>query len=171
MIKPHNSIGFKITVLVLCGASMVLAMALAYSYWYSRSIIHEEAESGARNLALSTARRIEQEFRAAGKVPKSLAAVLETSNPNKEALKGLIKRLVEESREVYGATAAFEPHAFDKDLQWFAPYYYGDKSGLTYEQIGSDSYDYFTMDWYHIPKVLRAPIWTASTVTLLRTSL
>src|SRR4030042_908804 len=101
MVKPHSSIGLKITVLVLCGASIVFALALAYSYSYSRRIILEEAEKGARDLTLSVARKIEQEFRAAAKVPEHLAAVLETVNPDKETLAPLMSRMVEESTEVY----------------------------------------------------------------------
>ncbi len=160
MVKPRSSIGLKITVLVLCGASIVFALALAYSYSYSRRIILAEAEKGARSLSLSLARRIEQDFRAAGKVPKALAAVMETSNPDKETLLRLISRMVEESREVYGAAVAFEPHAFDESLRWFAPYYFKRGSSVTYELLGSESYDYFTKDWYHLPEVLKRPVWT-----------
>ena len=160
MMKPHSSISLKITVLVLCGTSIVFSLALAYSYSYSRRIILDEAEKSARSLTLSVARRIEQEFRAAAKVPKGLAAVLEASNPDKETLLRIIGRMVEESREIYGSAVAFEPGAFEKDLHWFAPYYFKGKSGITYEQLGSESYDYFTKDWYHLPKVLKAPVWT-----------
>ena len=159
MLKLHSSISLKITVLVLCGASIVFALALAYSYSYSRRLILEEAEKWARGLTLSVARRIEQEFRAAAKVPKGLAAILETSNLDKETLLRLVSRLVEESREVYGATVAFEPHAFDEKMRLFSPYFFKDKSGLTYEDLGSGSYDYTTKDWYHVPKVLKGPVW------------
>ena len=81
MVKPHSSIGLKITVLVLCGASLVFSLALAYSYSYSRRIILDEAEKNAKNLTVSVARRIEQEFRAAAKVPKALAAVTGNEQP------------------------------------------------------------------------------------------
>jgi phosphoserine phosphatase RsbU/P len=160
VMKPRSSIGLKITLLVLCGASIVFALALAYSYTYSRRIILEEAEKGARDLTLSVARKIEQEFRAAAKVPKVLAAVLETSNPDKETLERIVRRVVEESREIYGSAVAFEPHAFDETLRRFAPYCFKGKSGITYQQLGSDSYHYYTKDWYHLPKVLKAPVWT-----------
>ena len=162
MVKPRSSIGLKITLLVLCGTSIVFALALAYSYSYSRRIILEEADKSARSLTLSVARKIEQEFRAAAKIPKALAAVLETSNPDKETLERLIRRMVEESREVYGSAVAFEPHAFDESLRWFAPYCCKSKSGtgITYQELGSDSYDYFAKDWYHLAKVLKAPVWT-----------
>ncbi len=160
MVIPRSSIGLKITVLVLCGASIVFALALAYSYSYSRRIILEEAEKRARKLAESVSNKIEQEFRAAAKVPKVLAAVLETSNPDKETLARLVSRVVEESREIYGSAVAFEPHSFDETLRWYAPYWFKSKTGITYQQLGSDSYDYYTKDWYHLPKVLKAPVWT-----------
>ncbi len=160
MMIPRSSISLKITVLVLCGASIVFAMALAYSYFYSRGIILEEAEKRACGLTQSVSNKIEQEFRAAAKVPKVLAAVLETSNPDKETLVRLVSRTVEESREIYGSAVAFEPHAFDKSMLRFAPYCFKGKSGITYQQLGSESYDYLIKDWYHIPKVLKAPVWT-----------
>ena len=81
MVKPRSSISLKITALVLCGASIVFALALAYSYSYSRRIILEEAEKGARGLTLSVARKIEQEFRAAAKIPEHLAAVSGNERP------------------------------------------------------------------------------------------
>ena len=98
VMKPRSSIGLKITLLVLCGASIVFALALAYSYFYSRRIILEEAEKGARELTQSVANKIEQEFRAAAKVPKALAAVLEMSNPDKETLVRLVSRMVEDEQ-------------------------------------------------------------------------
>ena len=86
---------------------------------------------------------------------------METSNPDKETLSRLIRRMVKDGREVYGAAVAFEPYTFEEKLRWYAPYYYKKKrSTISFEQLGSDSYDYFTKDWYHVPKVLKAPVWT-----------
>jgi len=138
---------------------MVFAMALAYSYSYSRTIILDEAEKNARNLTLSVARRIEQEFRAVEKLPEHLCAFLEAGPCDKDTMLRLVRRLVEENREVFGSVVAFEPNSFQPGVHWYAPYYFKSKSGITFEQIGSDSYDYFTKDWYHLPKVLKAPVW------------
>ncbi|MCX5862155.1 MAG: SpoIIE family protein phosphatase [Deltaproteobacteria bacterium] len=159
IVRPRSSIGLKITMLVLCGTSVVFAMALAYSYSYSRTIILDEAEKNARNLTLSVARRIEQEFRVVEKLPEHLCAFLEAGPFDKDTLLRLVRRLVEENREVFGSAVAFEPNSFQPGVRWYAPYYFKGKSGITFEQIGSDSYDYFTKDWYHLPKVLKAPVW------------
>ena len=121
MLKPHSSIGLKITVLVLCGASLVLALALAYSYSYSRRLILSEAKKMPRNLALSVARRIEQDFRAAAKVPKALVAVMETSNPDKETFRASFAAWLTDGREVYGLAVAFEPYTFEEKLRWLCP--------------------------------------------------
>jgi len=158
-IRPRSSIGLKITLLVLCGTSLVFAMALAYSYSYSRAIMLKEAESNARNLTLSVARRIEQEFRVVKQIPEHMAAFLEAAPCDKETLLRLGRRLVADNKEVFGSAIAFEPNAFDPNKRWYAPYYCKSKTGIKVEQLGSDSYDYFTKDWYHIPRVLRAPVW------------
>ncbi len=62
-VKLHNSIALKMTLLVLGGTSIVFSLVLAYSYYSSKRIILNDAEQNAKNLALSVARRIEQEFR------------------------------------------------------------------------------------------------------------
>lgn len=158
-VRPYNSIGLKITLLVLCGTSIVFALAMAYSYSYSRTIMLDAAESNARNLTLSVARRIEQEFRAVAKLPDDLGAFLESGPCDKDRLLILVRRLVERNGEVFGSAVAFEPNAFDQGLRSYAPYCYKGKSGITYEQLGSDSYDYFTKDWYHLPRILQSPVW------------
>ena len=158
-VRFRSSITLKMALLVLGGTSIVFALLLAYSYYHSREIILEEAEKNARNLSLSVARRIEQEFRAVSKVPENLACDLQTNEDNKERLLKLIRRVVAANHEVFGSTVAFEPFAFDKGVKSFAPYYYKGKEGIKYEQLGT-SYNYYMSDWYHIPKVLKAPLWT-----------
>lgn len=157
--RLHNSIGLKIALLVLCGTSVVFALALGYSYRYSQAIILEDAEANARNLTLSVARRIEQEFRAAQKVPKHLCAVLESGHVDKETLLSLQRRMVQDSREIFGSAVAFEPYAFLPNERWYAPYYFKTRSGIAFEMLGSDSYDYFSKDWYHVPELLKSPVW------------
>ena len=102
MVKPHSSIGLKITVLVLCGASLVFALALAYSYSYSRRIILAEAEKSARSLTLSVARRIRTGIPGRGQGPQSFGRCSGNEQPGQGNVARLIRRMVEESREIYG---------------------------------------------------------------------
>jgi class 3 adenylate cyclase len=158
--RVRASIGLKMGLLVLGGTSLIFGLVLGYTYFSTRALILREAEVGARNLAYSVARRVEQEFRAVAKVPEHAACFLETSGPDRETLLKVLKRLVTDSPEVYGSTASFEPYAFDKSIRAVAPYFYREAGGLKFKELSADSYDYFIQDWYHIPKVLRAPVWS-----------
>ncbi|MEJ2716313.1 MAG: adenylate/guanylate cyclase domain-containing protein [Deltaproteobacteria bacterium] len=155
-----RGITFKMTLLVLGGTAAVFTFVLAYSYIYSRKMMLAEAEESARNLTLSVARRIEQEFRAVAEVPPEEATFLDLTTWDKTSLLRLIRRMVQDHREIFGSSIAFEPFAFEPDKRFFAPYYYRSKKGIAFEQLGSKSYDYIRKDWYHVPKVLKAPVWS-----------
>ncbi len=150
-----NSITFKMTFMVLGGTSLVFALVLSYSYHYSRKIIFEEAEMKARNLALSVANKIEQEFRAVAKVPRHLASFLRTDSYNKTTLGRIMREMAADNSEVFGLAVGFEFDAFEKGVHSYSPYYYKTGTGLKYLQLDN----YFQRDWFHIPKVLKEPVW------------
>ncbi len=159
-VKLHNSIALKMTLLVLGGTSIVCSLILAYSYYSSRKIILNAVEKNARNLTLSAARRIEQEFRAVEKVPQGIACFLETTKWNKESLLRVLERSVLDSPELYGSTVAFEPYCFNESVEAYAPYYCKSKDGLEFLELAPPSYNYFQLDWYHIPRELKVPVWS-----------
>ncbi|MBI5572038.1 MAG: HAMP domain-containing protein [Desulfomonile tiedjei] len=154
------SIAVKIALLVLGGTLLVFALVLSYSYTYSRTIIRGEAEESASNLALAVARRIEQEFRAVAKIPEGLSCVLETTDLDEESLVGLIGSLVEQNPEVFGCAVAFEPYAFKPSVEFFCPYICKTQEGVRLTQLAPPAYNYPQLDWYHIPKVKKTPVWS-----------
>lgn len=162
MTQPRftRSLTFKMTLLVLGGTVLVFLIILGDTYLSSREIILTQAEANARNLADSMARRIEQEFRAIAKVPENFASFLETDDWDQAGLLRLLAELVKRNPEVYGSVAAFEPYALNKDLEYFAPYFYRRPSGLGFKQLGNETYNYFQWEWYQMPRELRTPVWT-----------
>ncbi|MCP4020789.1 MAG: HAMP domain-containing protein [Desulfobacteraceae bacterium] len=157
----RDSIVTKITFLVMGATSLVLGGVVAYSYISSRNIILAEAEQTARNLTLSVARRIEQEFRSVAKVPEGLATYLEVNPCEKEqALLDLVRASVEKNPEVFGGGAIFEPYAFLKDRKAYAPYYYMEQGSSKFVQLASTTYNYFQKDYYHLTKLLNRPFWS-----------
>src|SRR5262245_6158745 len=156
----RSSIAFKITLLILLGTGIVLALIVAYSYISSRKMILNETEKSTRNLTRGVANRVEQEFRSVEKVPQSFARFLETSSVNKETLLQLLQNLVKENKEIYGMTVSYEPYAFDASHQWVAPYYFKGKKGIELVEFEPPAYNYVQQDWYHIPAVKREPVWS-----------
>ncbi len=61
---------------------------------------------------------------------------------------------------IFGSAVAFLPHMFKSDIERFAPYFFRTKAGIEFEQLGKDSYNYFSKSWFRVPVNLRTPIWT-----------
>src|SRR5262245_32298940 len=159
MISKQRTIAFKITLLILLGTGLVFALILAYNNYSNRKIILAETQRSTLNLTDAVANRVEQEFRSVEKVPLNLGWYLETAPVNRETLLRLIQNSVERNKQIYGMTVAFEPDTFES-RKFFAPYYYKGKTGIEYVEFEPPSYDYFQQDWYHIPVVMKTPVWS-----------
>ena len=120
--RIKSSIVFKMTLLVLGSTALVMALVQVFGYTNSRRMILESAENNARNLSLSVARRIEQEFRAVKKVPEGLADYLDTlPTMDENILLALLRSSVAENPEVFGSGIFFEPYGFTRNQEAWAP--------------------------------------------------
>ncbi len=160
MLDFRKSITMKIALLVIGSTCLVLALVLWVNYSRSRELIRQEAEKSARNLTSSLSNEIAQEFLLVAQAVDDLAAFLEASSWNEEALLDHIKRMVAGHERVFGSTVAFLPYMFKPDVKSFAPYFFRAQGKIEFEQLGTDSYDYFSKDWFRVPVQLRSPVWT-----------
>ena len=156
----RRGLAFKLSLLIVAGGVLVLALMLAYNYRVVRAIIVRNAGDNARALTLATVNRVDAVLKSTQKVPQSLANVLDDATYTEADLTKLLRAAVEANPEVYGATIAFEPYAFDAQSLYFAPYFYKRKGAIAFTHLGSDTYRYFSMDWYRIPKERNRPAWT-----------
>ena len=159
MIK-NRGIAFKLVLFILTSCTVIFVLIFGYNYLFSRRIIIRNIEDNAKNLASVIVNKIETVLRPTEKVPKNLAYFLEQSSYNKEEIINLLRSVVGNNPEIYGATIAFEPNSFDKDSLYFAPYFYKSEGEIKFAYLGDDSYRYFYWDWYQIPRELGSPIWT-----------
>ena len=159
--RIRESIVFKMTLLVLGGTVVVMALVQAFNYTYSRRIILESAEKNARAEALSVARRIEQEFRAVQKVPRGLATYLSTlPGADDVTLDSWLLSSVAENPEVFASGMFFEPQGFSKAQDAWAPFYFRGGNEICYRQLASFGYDFFLKEFYYIPRATHLPHWS-----------
>jgi len=159
MIK-NRGIALKLTFFILTSCTLIFTLAFGYNYLFTRRIIIKGIEEHARDLTQLTVNKIEATLRPIEKIPQSLAFLLEQSLSAKEDLLSVLRSLVANNPEIYGAAIAFEPHAFDKDSLYFAPYFYRDNDTIKFSYLGGDAYQYFYWDWYQIPKELGHSVWS-----------
>ena len=153
----NRGIALKLAIGILASTTVIFSLIFGYSYFISRRIILENIERNAENLTQSTVNRIDSVLKTVEKVPRNLAIFLEDFAYGGGDILRVIQAVVEKNPEIYGATIAFEPNAYDANTRCFAPYFYksGGKVEFTYIP-----YDYFTWDWYQIPKELNAASWS-----------
>ncbi|MBU4334206.1 MAG: HAMP domain-containing protein, partial [Candidatus Omnitrophica bacterium] len=116
--------------------------------------------SNAENLAWRTVNKIQITLASIEKVSENTAFFIEEAKPNKEQIVQYLKMVVKNNKELYGMGIAFEPYQFDPNLLYFGPYYNREKDGFKLEYMGDESYRYFFLDWYQIPRELNRPIWS-----------
>ena len=73
---------------------------------------------------------------------------------------GLLQTAMVHNKELFGLGVAYEPYAYNPQYQYFMPYFCRNGDGLKLQWLGSDSYRYFYLDWYQVPRELERPIWS-----------
>ena len=123
-------------------------------------MIEKNVEDNARNLVLSKVNRIETVLLSVKKLPESMASFLENSSCNKEELLLLLRTVVEDNPEIYGAAIAFEPHGSGKQSLHFAPYFFKCDGYVEFTDLAKESYRYAHINWCRIPRELNRPAWS-----------
>ena len=87
--------------------------------------------------------------------------VVESKHDSERFLYMVTRELVSANPNIIGSAVAFEPGLF-RGRNYFAPYSYIDsESGeLLSIQMGSEMYDYPSLDWYSVPKRLDRACWS-----------
>ncbi len=73
----------------------------------------------------------------------------------------VVQNLLKMNPSITGSAIAFEPNYFPGKGRLFSPYAYRLLDGtIKTKQLGNEDYDYHSMDWYLIPKLLRKNYWS-----------
>jgi sigma-B regulation protein RsbU (phosphoserine phosphatase) len=163
-------IAWRITVLVLIGASLVLGGVSAYSYWSARDFLEQQKRAEIRAVAQATANRIETVGRSVEKVVQGLAFSVDDTEPGLRGARALLRHTVSSNEELFGSGLGYEPSVYGR----MAPYVYQPSSvyGSPEEQdatssgklvetdLGRGDRAYEVADWFQLPAQMHRAVWT-----------
>lgn len=152
-----KGLAFRLILYVFSSISIIFLLIFAYNYYITDKIVHQNLVKNAQDITASTVLRVEKVLGAVQKIPINYSKTIEASDFSQEQIFRLVRQMVETNPEVYGATLAFEPYAYDMSRKKFSPYFCRTDSGITFSYI---EYDYFFLDWYQIPKELNKACWS-----------
>ena len=144
--------------LVSAGLMVVVTVALAI---LAAGVLRQNAREKAELTLQTTVLEIEKMLKGVERAVDNLDWMVLRNLDDEEYLYDLTREMVTANANVVGSAVAFEP-GFYKGRHYFSPYtYVGDVSGEIHTiQLGNENYDYPTLDWYQIPKLLGKAYWS-----------
>jgi sigma-B regulation protein RsbU (phosphoserine phosphatase) len=144
----------------LIATLLVEVVSFFYTYYYSREQLLAAAKKDAENLTQLTVARIENILQPVEQIPKTLALSLDVPKVEYREIYRQMRDFVRDNPIVYGSILAFEPYAYSRNQRFYATYFFEGKDSIR-EKIQTDpSYNYFTYEWYSLPRTLDKPVWT-----------
>ncbi|MBP7461722.1 MAG: Cache 3/Cache 2 fusion domain-containing protein, partial [Candidatus Delongbacteria bacterium] len=155
-----QGLSLKMIVAIFSTVSILIVVILAYIYEVSRHTIELNLRENSNLLTVATVNRIERILAVVQKVPENLAKILENGDYSEAEMKRLLSVAVANNQEIYGSAIAFETGFNGNKEKYNSIYVYKSKLGIESGPLGNENYDYFTMDWYQIPKELGRSTWS-----------
>jgi sigma-B regulation protein RsbU (phosphoserine phosphatase) len=162
-------IAWRITLLVLLGAGVVLAVVSIVSYTSARDVLEREKQAEFAAASEATANRIDVVGRSVEKVTEGLAVTVQDAEPGPARARALLRGTVRANEELFAAGIGYDPGTYGDR----APYAYdpsgryGDTSGdnggagqVKVTDLGRDGGAYTLSDWYQLPYQMHRAVWT-----------
>lgn len=146
------------TLIILITIAVVFA-AIEFESIYSNYSWKQNTRIQAEAKLQGEVNKIQKVILSIEQIPQNLAYVLEFSSPKEGEMNILLNAVVANNDEVFGACIAFEPNAYNKDTTYFEPYLFKKDGKIVSVDPSDTTYNYFSMDWYLIPRTLNKPVW------------
>ena len=155
-----SSLSNRLSLWIVFFAAIIFLIALGFVFSQSRKAIRQEAINHATQILDNTAERV-----------NTILTKVEVATNNTDwlALRHLdapdsmfvySSRILKNNPELNGCSIAFEPYFFKNKGRYFSAYSMRGNGKILTTQEGDESYEYFVMDWYQLPKLLDRPCWT-----------
>jgi signal transduction histidine kinase len=159
-IIKSRGLAYKMILYIFTSIAIIFFLIFLYNYHISRKIVSKNLITNAENLTSVTVERVEKVLNAVAKVTHNFSRIIESGNYSDEEMEKLLFQMVNNNSEIYGTALAYEPYYHDPAKKYYSPYYFREGNKISFKFLGDEQYDYFSMDWYQIPRELNRPIWS-----------
>ena len=151
----------RLSLYVLLVSAGLMIVLTAWLSFLSISLIRSNARATANLTLDNSILEIEKVITEVERAVDNLDWVLLDHLDDESFIYTATRELVDANPSIIGSAVAFEP-GYYKGRPYFAPFtYLGDMSNELHTiQLGNENYDYPSLDWYQIPKLLGHPYWS-----------
>ena len=154
------SLRLKTGLAVIVTAAVLVEVTSAVQYWFASEGIRREVEHRAESELRVKSLEIEKVMTAVEVAVRNMAWSVEQQLERPDSMYGITRKLLRDNEVIVGSAVAFEPFYYQDKGRKFSPYSYKDfalKKGdaeapIVSKQLGTDLYDYHSMEWYTAAK-------------------
>ena len=164
---PYNPIDYfrisfsrRLNFLVATLASIVFVVALVFLFAQARYAVQREAKEHASQLLNNTALRVNTVLNQVEVATENTSWLVGRHLDTPDSMYVYARAIVENNPELAGCSISFEPYYYPRRGRFFSVYAKQENGKVSVVQEGDESYEYFFMDWYQLPKLLGHSAWT-----------
>ena len=155
-----QSLSTRLSLWIVLFAAVIFLIALGFMFYESRQAVRQEAINHATQILENTAERV-----------NTILTKVEVATDNTDWLAArhldaadsmfvYSRRILQNNPDLNGCSIAFEPYFFKDRGRYFSAFSLNMNGVIETTQEGNEHYEYFSMDWYQLPKLLDKPCWT-----------
>ena len=158
--KKKKSLSTKISLWIVFFAGLIFVAALAVFFNESRKAVRIEAIKNATLTLDKTVQRVNTILTEVKVATDNTDWLIPRHLDAPDSMFVYSRRILENNPNLNGCSIAFEPFYFSEKGLYFSAYSLNYGGQIQTTQEGNDHYQYFSMDWYQLPKLLNRPCWT-----------
>jgi len=156
----HQSLSTRLSLWIVMFATFIFMIALGFMFFESRQAVRQEAINHATEILDNTAERVNTILTTVIVATNNTDWLVTRHLDAPDSMFVYSQNILQNNPDLNGCSIAFEPYYYPSRGRYFSAYSLNINGKIETTQEGNDHYEYFTMDWYQLPKLLDRPVWT-----------
>lgn len=158
--QARQSLSARLSGWIVFFAAAIFLASLGYMAVVARKAVRREAILGANRILDNTVLRVNGILEDVQLVANNLEGRIYQHLDDPDYMFTLSRDVVLTNAFLNGCSISFEPYYFKEKGRYFSAYSNRIGANVYTQQEGKDSYQYFYLDWYLLPKLMGQPCWT-----------
>jgi sigma-B regulation protein RsbU (phosphoserine phosphatase) len=156
----RRKLSVRVSLWVVMFAAVIFIAALGFLFYLSRETVRQEAISRASQILDKTSLRVDSILNRVEVASNMTKWLVQRHSDMADSMFVYSQGVLQNNPDFYNCSIAFEPYYFKDKGRYFSAYTKHNGDSIRTIQGGSDSYQYFFVDWYLMPQLLGKPCWT-----------
>lgn len=158
--KGKKSLATRLSLWTVLFAGVIFIAALGVFYYQSRLAVRNAAIENATRILDNTTLRVDNILTEVKVATDNTDWLITRHLDAPDSMFVYSRRILQNNPNLNGCSIGFEPFFFPQKGLYFSAYSLNSNGVIQTTQEGNDHYQYFSMDWYQLPKLLDRPCWT-----------